>query len=107
MSDQNLFDRVEDAIVGYNAYLKDNSKDSNEIIKVKIDKNKKSTISYVGPAGSFTVKADHETKTATAKVHFVTGHFKAQVTEDSCNASGDSPVFHKHWGHFHAAFEKN
>ncbi len=104
MSEITNIEKIDSAIGEYANYLINNSKDSDEIIKVKIDPTKKSTVSYAGPAGSFTIKVDHTTKEATAKVKFATGDFNSHVTEETCKSRGTSPVFHKHWGHFHGAF---
>jgi hypothetical protein len=103
-NDPNRIDNVNKAIQNYVNYLKDNSQNSDEAIKIRLNGARGSSVSYSGPDGSFTVKVDAAGNEASANVHFTTGNFKATVTEDTCTAKGVSPVFHRHWGKFHDAF---
>lgn len=103
-NDPNRIDNVNKAIQNYVDYLKDNSQNSDETIKIRLNGARGSSVSYAGPDGTFTVKVDASNQEASASVHFTTGNFKATVTEDTCAAKGVSPVFHRHWGKFHDVF---
>lgn len=103
---ENRCDAVKAAVKKYMIYLKNNSQSDAEKIKFDLHETGKTTVSYAGPEGKFTVKVNEDGTEAEANVKFTTGKFKAQIKDNQCTAEGVSPVFHQHWGHFHGVFSR-
>lgn len=104
----NPIEKVREAISQYADFLSRNSPDSNEKIKIKLEKvesKKTSMVSYEGPEGKFTIKVHPEKQQVVADAKFTTGNFKATLTPGNCETKGIEPVFHKHWGKFHDTFD--
>lgn len=100
---------VRQALVRCEQFTRENSTMATEKIECNVDVNsqtKVSTIRYEGPDGKFTVKYNPGKKNATADANFITGRFRATVTEDTCTTKGVEPVYHPFWGVLHEAFSQ-